>query len=47
MVSLLKTAGGYELWQRRAAELSHIVPMAVSDMLERRSPDGMDIGDWL
>ena len=46
-VYLYPDHGGYDLWQRKAQELSGIVPMYVSDMMETEGSSGDDVADYL
>lgn len=39
--------GAYEVWQRRAQELGHIIQMSVSGVMEREGRSGEDVADWL
>lgn len=46
-VMLFPDAGAYDLWSRRAAALSDLMLIRVSDMLEKHSKAGRDIADFL
>jgi hypothetical protein len=46
-VTLYPDAGAYELWCEKAKEYRHVLPMAVSDVVERYGDKGMDIADIL
>ncbi len=46
-VTLYPDAGAYDLWSERAKEYRHILPLGVSDLVERSGTRGMDIADVL
>lgn len=46
-VTLYPDAGAYDLWADKAKEYRHILPLRVSDMVERHGEKGMDIADVL
>jgi hypothetical protein len=46
-VFLYPDNGAYESWSAKAKELSAIVPMYVSDMMETEGSKGEDVADYL
>lgn len=47
IVTLYPDAGAYDLWAAKVKEYRHLLPMSVSDTVERHGEKGMDIADVL